>query len=1183
MKKLTTLLLALVACAGTTFAWDYTRVQIGDLYYNLDTANKRAEVTSQNSVPPFWTTSITSGAIPNYVDYENVEYRVNSIAAFAFFGCDAMTFISIPWGVTFIGDRAFEGCTAVTAIEVAPLNEVYSSEDGVLFNEARTILLKYPAGRQGDYTIPNSVTDIKTYAFDECSGLTAVTFGINVTDIYEFAFMNCSALTSVTNYAGTPQTITANTFCGTNLSQCTLYVPQTLINSYKSADIWKTFGAITGIPSGECGADGNNLSWMIKDSTLIITGSGAMANWNSNTVPWAAHRAEISKVSFPNGITTIGDYAFYQFTAMDAVQIPQGVTSIGYSAFSGCTGLKKLELPFGVNTISNAAFSGCTELISVKIPTTVSLIGEYVFADCAGLKYFTDYASTPQSIAGNVFTGVDKANVFLYVPQEAQSTYASAPVWSEFATIYGERAGNCGAQGNNLFWSLASNGGTLYIAGSGDMADYPHREPWADYVNEIYDVSLPDGITKIGAGAFWNCYRVTSITIPDSVTSIGDGAFRSCESLATITIGQNVSSIGAEVFDNCYALSSITVRANNSSFRSSDGVLFNRKKTQLILYPRAKQGAYTIPSSVTDIAYGAFRSCGELTELSMPDGITSLPEYAFAGCNKLASVTLPGNLTSIPDEAFYECSSLDSLTIPASVTTIGELAFKNCTTLSAITIPENVTRIKNLAFANCYVIQSLVIPDKVTRIGEGAFSYCSGATSLTIGKAVTTIGDGAFEHCNNLNTIITWATTPQAIAEDVFPEGIRLSCNLYVPLASLNAYRTADVWKTFGRTYGMATGSCGAEGDNLTWTFLHNGELTFTGSGAMADWDNPEDVPWSAYGAQITIINIPEGVTSIGQNAFRSCTAFRHMIIPASVATIGAHALVGCSTMTGIEVAEPNPAYVSLNGVLYSKDRSTLITYPANRDAAAYAVRENTTTIADQAFYGTRHLTELSFPESLTTIGAEAFAYSTGLSSFEIPATITAIAPYTFAGCSNLISVKIHSGVESIGNNAFYGCSALKSIYNNAVTPQTIQSSVFEGDQQHPAVNKDACTLFVPENAIETYQAASVWQDFTVKPSGNCVIYYVGEDDQPLKNEEVILSAPQAPEITGFRFVEWQVLEGSLTDGITIRAVYKADIPSSTPAVYTNPTNPAQKLIKNGNVYILTEDKTYTITGKRVN
>ena len=222
MKKLTTLLLALVACAGTTFAWDYTRVQIGDLYYNLDTANKSAEVTSQNATPPFWTTSITSGAIPNYVDYENVEYRVNSIAEFAFFGCNAMTFISIPWGVTSIGNRAFEGCTAVTSIEVAPLNEVYSSEDGVLFNEARTILLKYPAGRQGDYTIPNSVTDIKTYAFDECSGLTAVTFGINVTDIYEFAFMNCSALTSVTNYAGTPQTITANTFSGTDLS---LYAP----------------------------------------------------------------------------------------------------------------------------------------------------------------------------------------------------------------------------------------------------------------------------------------------------------------------------------------------------------------------------------------------------------------------------------------------------------------------------------------------------------------------------------------------------------------------------------------------------------------------------------------------------------------------------------------------------------------------------------------------------------------------------------------------------------------------------------------------------------------------------------------------------------------------------------------------------------------------------------------------
>ena len=103
-----------------------------------------------------------------------------------------------------------------------------------------------------------------------------------------------------------------------------------------------------------------------------------------------------------------------------------------------------------------------------------------------------------------------------------------------------------------------------------------------------------------------------------------------------------------------------------------------------------------------------------------------------------------------------------------------------------------------------------------------------------------------------------------------------------------------------------------------------------------------------------------------------------------------------------------------------------------------------------------------------------------------------------------------------------------------------------------------------------------------IKGAGLGIIYYVGDDDQPLKNEEVILSAPQAPAITGFRFVEWQVQEGSLTDGITLRAVYKADIPSSAPAVYTNPANPAQKLIKNGNVYILTDDKTYSIDGRQV-
>jgi hypothetical protein len=164
-------------------------------------------------------------------------------------------------------------------------------------------------------------------------------------------------------------------------------------------------------------------------------------------------------------------------------------------------------------------------------------------------------------------------------------------------------------------------------------------------------------------------------------------------------------------------------------------------------------------------------------------------------------------------------------------------------------------------------------------------------------------------------------------------------------------------------------------------------------------------------------------------------------------------------------------------------------------------------------------------------------------------------------------------------------------VTNYATTPQSINSSVFLD------VNISTCVLNVPKESVSLYQAANVWKEFTnivgvdvpgedpEEPietiEGDYTINYVDKDSQALYNHVVTLYVPIAPTITGFTFVGWQA-SGMLSDGITLQAVYQADVPSSAPAVYTNPANPAQKLIKNGNVYILTDDKTYTITGQKV-
>ena len=163
---------------------------------------------------------------------------------------------------------------------------------------------------------------------------------------------------------------------------------------------------------------------------------------------------------------------------------------------------------------------------------------------------------------------------------------------------------------------------------------------------------------------------------------------------------------------------------------------------------------------------------------------------------------------------------------------------------------------------------------------------------------------------------------------------------------------------------------------------------------------------------------------------------------------------------------------------------------------------------------------------------------------------------------------------------------------NYAITPQSINSSVFLD------VNISTCVLNVPKESVSLYQATNVWKEFTnivgvdvpgedpEEPigtvEGDYTINYVDKDSQALYNHVVTLYVPVAPAITGFTFLRWETVAADIKLGITIQAVYQAEEPTSAPAVYTNPANPAQKLIKNGNVYILTDDKTYTITGQAV-
>ena len=450
-------------------------------------------------------------------------------------------------------------------------------------------------------------------------------------------------------------------------------------------------------------------------------------------------------------------------------------------------------------------------------------------------------------------------------------------------------SGTCGAQGDNLTWTLAVDG-TLTISGNGKMKNYE------DAANEPYT-------TKI---APWYKYNknteIRIVVVETGVTSIGNYAFSECHNLTSVVLPDSIDSIGSHVFSDCTSLKGILVSEENAYYASVDGVLFNKELTKLIAYPSYNrfsfdwdttyqipasvtsigdyafeysqlcimvipdsvidigEGAFmgnhwltsiTIPKSITRISDSTFRYCGSLTSIVIPESVTRIGRSAFEGCGSLTSITIPKSVTSIGDSAFWGCDDLTSVTIPGSVTSISDYAFWGCSSLTNVTIGEGVTSIGGEAFFACSSLNNLKIPDSVTKIESGAF-HSSNLASVEIPQNVASIGDGAFANCDSLASF----SVDERNAHYTAVDGVLLSKNrkelvVYPGGKEENIYKMS-VGVT--KVHAVAFHSCG----NLTQIVL-SGNVTSIGDGAFVSCDI------------LTSVVIPKSVTSIGDSAFWGC------------------------------------------------------------------------------------------------------------------------------------------------------------------------------------------------------------------------------------------------------------------------------------------------------------------------
>ena len=514
----------------------------------------------------------TSSTAPWYYNYKGkitkvtIEDSVTSIGESAFEDCTGLTSITIPDSVTSIGNWAFDGCTGLTSI-----------------------------------TIPNSVTSIRQYAFYKCTGLTSITIPNSVTSIGESAFDGCTSLTNIIINSNVLKTIGIEAFRSCT-SLKSIKIPDSVTSICNGA-----FSGCTGLKTvyytGDIG------KWCAID----FYNSYSNPTYYASELYINGSKVE-GKLKIPDGVTSIGDYAFYHCTTLTGITIPDSVTSIGSSAFSGCTGLTSITIPDSVTSIGSA-FSGCTGLTSITIPDSVTSIGDDAFWNCTGLTSVT-IPDSVTSIDDSAFRGCTGLKTVYYTGTPTQWRKISIGSDNSYLTsatrIYKSNTsrayyaeGSCGENVNYILYAT----GELVINGTGEMTDYTSssKAPWDSLKDKITKVTIKDGVTSVGSYAFKSCLRLTEISLPNSILSINESSLEGCTKLTDIALPNSVLNINESAFEGCTGFTDIA-----------------------------------LPDSVEKISSYAFRECTGLTDITIGKGIKTIGEDAFYGCSSLANVNYLG-------------------------------------------------------------------------------------------------------------------------------------------------------------------------------------------------------------------------------------------------------------------------------------------------------------------------------------------------------------------------------------------------------------------------------------------------------------------------------------------------------------------------------------------------------------
>lgn len=689
----------------------------------------------------------------------------------------------------------------------------------------------------------------------------------------------------------------------------------------------------------------------------------------------------IKSISFPDSIVDklniINSNAFSDCKYLEEFTVPKNVKQLGTGVFSGSTSLTTVVFDGNVLTdkiIPNQTFKGCTSLTSVTLPEFYEEIGISAFEDCEALPLIT-------------------------------------------------LSNDCKLIGDRAFCNCKS----------------------------LETVEISEGLTTIGISSFLNCSNLKNIVLPESLETINNYAFQNCDDLEAVAIHENCEIIGNQAFYNCTSLNDLKIDESGVDLTIGSGAFQYCDSLETV----------NIPNRVKDVGYSCFNDCDSLTTVTGLLGLTNINYSVFYDCVKLYDIKLHGGITSIGNYAFYNCNSLETTQdiIVEGVQTIGNSAFYGCDKLNVVNIPSTVQSIGNLAFTyltnvsknsyctsmyvdtgnttytsrnangeecNCIMpsdrntlyfgCYNSIIPEDVKDISAYAF-YEVPFTSLTLPEGLISIGAYAFNSCDKFKNL-DLPSSLITIGDGAFDRASSWE-EIHIPenVTSIGDFAFRQVLSARKITVDSNNTVYDSREDSNCIVRTNDSTLLFgcTYSKIASDIINIEQYAFWNY--SFSEIGIPEGVKTIGSNAFKSCDNLIAINIPSTVDNIGEDAFQSCSSLTTITVNPNNTVYDS-------------------RDNCDCIVRTDDNVLL---FGANKNVT---IPNSIVTIGVEAFYLCNKITEIEIPDSVITIDTDAFIICSNLTKITLGENVKTLKSRCF-GSTYLSEIIAKPTTAPVLENLQF--------------------------------------------------------------------------------------------------------------------------------------------